>query len=66
MAASLPIGNDPQSVRQRIEAMERLLEGLFEVPLVGRKVGLDAIVGLVPGIGDAVTAVMGLYIVWEA
>ncbi|MFC0590007.1 DUF4112 domain-containing protein [Novosphingobium aquiterrae] len=66
MTASLPTGTDPLSVRQRIEGLERLLEGLFEVPLIGRRVGLDAIVGLVPGIGDAVTAAMGLYLVWEA
>ena len=43
----LPMGTDPASVRQRIEAMERLLEGMFEVPVVGR-VGLDSIVGFVP------------------
>lgn len=66
MTATLPTGTDPLSVRQRIEGLERLLEGLFEVPLIGRRVGLDAIVGLVPGIGDAVTAAMGLYLVWEA
>ncbi|MFM5883776.1 MAG: DUF4112 domain-containing protein [Novosphingobium sp.] len=66
MTATLPTGTDPLSVRQRVEALERLLEGLFDVPLLGRKVGLDAIVGLVPGIGDVVTAAMGLYLVWEA
>lgn len=66
MTAALPTGTDPQSVRKRVEALERLLEGLIEVPLLGRKVGLDALVGLVPGIGDAVTAAMGLYLVWEA
>ncbi|WP_367183285.1 DUF4112 domain-containing protein [Novosphingobium sp.] len=65
MTTSLPTGTDPQAVRQRIEGLERLLEGLFDVPLVGRKVGLDAIVGLVPGIGDVITAGMGLYLVWE-
>lgn len=66
MSAELPLGTDPQSVRQRIEMLERVLEGLIEVPGLGRKVGLDAIVGLVPVIGDVVTAGMGLYIVWEA
>lgn len=66
MSAELPLGTDPQSVRQRIEMLERLLEGLIEVPGLGRKVGLDAIVGLVPVVGDIVTAGMGLYIVWEA
>lgn len=66
MTAALPTGTDPQSVRQRVEGLERMLEGLIEVPLLGRKIGLDAVVGLVPGIGDAVTAAMGLYLVWEA
>jgi hypothetical protein len=66
MTAKLPLGADPQSIRQRIEALERLLEGLFEVPGLGRKVGLDAIVGLIPVVGDAITGAMGLYLVWEA
>ena len=48
MTAELPLGTDPQSVRHRVEALEHLLEGLFEVPGLGRKVGLDAIVGLIP------------------
>ena len=67
MTMPLPLGTDPQSVRQRVEALERLLEGLFEVPgLGGRKIGLDAIVGLIPVAGDVITAAMGLYMVWEA
>ncbi len=66
MTAELPLGTDPQAVRQRIEALERLLEGMFEVPLLGRKVGLDALLGLVPVAGDAIAAVLGLYLVWEA
>ena len=67
MTAALPLGTDPQSVRRRVEALERMLEGLFEVPgLGGRKVGLDSIVGLIPVAGDLVTAAMGLYMVWEA
>ena len=66
MTPQLPLGADPQSVRQRVEALEHLLEGLFEVPGIRRKVGLDAIVGLIPVVGDALTAAMGLYLVWEA
>lgn len=66
MTQDLPLGSDALSVRRRIEALERLLEGLIELPLVGRKVGLDAIVGLLPGAGDLITGAMGLYLVWEA
>lgn len=63
---SLPTGRDPASVRRRVEAMERLLEGLVVIPGLNRKVGLDAIVGLVPVVGDLVTTFMGAWLVWEA
>ncbi len=66
MTAELPLGNDPQSIRRRIEGLERLLEGIFEVPGLNRKVGLDALIGLVPVAGDAIAAALGLYLVWEA
>jgi len=63
---ALPTGNDAASVRARVEMMERLLERSFTIPGVNMPVGLDALVGLVPVLGDVVTAVMGTYIVWEA
>lgn len=66
MAMELPMGTDPLSVRRRIEALERMLEGMVQVPLLGRKVGLDAVLGLIPVAGDAISAVLGMYIVWEA
>ncbi len=62
----IPIGQDPRSVRQRIEALEMLLERSFRIPGINYPVGLDAIVGLVPVLGDLVTTVMGAYLVWEA
>jgi hypothetical protein len=65
-AAGLPIGRDPASVRRRLEAVEGMLERLFVVPGLNRKVGLDAIVGLVPVLGDIVTTAMGAWLVWEA
>ncbi|WP_336961578.1 DUF4112 domain-containing protein [Sphingobium aquiterrae] len=67
IARTLPgIGTDPQSIRRRIEMMEALLEGLFVVPGTRYRVGLDSIVGLVPVVGDIITAGMGAWIVWEA
>lgn len=66
MAAALPIGTDPASVRQRIEAMERLLERGFTVPGTRYQFGLDALVGLIPLVGDFVGAALGAYLVWEA
>lgn len=66
MAPEIPLGRDAASVRQRVEAIERLLERSFTLPGTNQPVGLDAIVGLVPVAGDAVGALMGFYLVWEA
>jgi hypothetical protein len=67
IADALPgLGRDPASVRRRIEAMEGLLERLFVVPGINRPVGLDSLVGLIPVVGDIVTAGMGAWLVWEA
>ncbi|MBU1254850.1 MAG: DUF4112 domain-containing protein [Alphaproteobacteria bacterium] len=61
----LPTGSDPVSIRRRVEALEQVLERSFRIPGVNYPVGLDAIVGLVPVVGDLITAAMGAYIVWE-
>jgi hypothetical protein len=67
MAQSLPaMGRDPHSVRQRVGALEQLLERSFHLPGTKIPVGLDSIIGLVPVLGDVVTAAMGAYMVWEA
>ncbi|MDA7787715.1 DUF4112 domain-containing protein [Sphingomonadaceae bacterium] len=63
---AFPTGNDPHSVRRRIEAMEHLLERSFVIPGTNYPVGLDSIVGLVPVVGDLITAAMSAYLVWEA
>ena len=66
MRFSLPSGTDPASVRARVVAMERLLERSFTIPGVNMPVGLDALIGLVPVLGEIVTTAMGAYIIWEA
>ena len=63
---NLPIGTDPASVRQRVEAMERVLERLFVIPGTKQSVGLDVVLDLVPIVGDIAAAGLGAYIVWEA
>src|SRR5947209_17739475 len=60
------LGTDPASVRQRVGALEDLLERLFVIPGTKQTVGLDAILDLVPVVGDVAAAALGAYIVWEA
>jgi len=57
---------DPAALRKRVETLEFLLERSFTIPGINRPVGLDAIVGLVPVVGDVITALMGAYLIWEA
>lgn len=66
MGMSLPTGTDPASVRQRVEALEFLLERSLRIPGVKVPVGLDGLIGLVPLLGDIITTALGAYIVWEA
>jgi hypothetical protein len=65
-ATALPLGRDPASVRKRLELLEGGLERLFVLPVINRPIGLDSIVGLIPVVGDVITAGLGAYLVWEA
>lgn len=67
IAAQIPaMSNDPEAIRQRVEALELVLERSFHIPGTKIPIGLDSIIGLVPVIGDLITTAMGAYIVWEA
>jgi hypothetical protein len=50
----------------RIDALATLMDTAFLVPGTNIRFGFDALLGLVPGIGDVITTAMSLYIVKEA
>jgi hypothetical protein len=50
----------------RLDALATLLDTAFVVPGTQIRFGLDALIGLVPGIGDVITTAMALYLVNEA
>jgi len=60
------LGTDAQSVRARVEAMERLLERAITIPGTNQKIGLDVVLDLVPVAGSTAAALMGGYMAWEA
>lgn len=51
---------------ERLRIMTRLLDTAFTIPGTGIRFGLDGIIGLVPGLGEAVSAVLSGYLVLEA
>ena len=60
------LGTDPQSVRQRVEALEKLMERMFVIPGINKPIGLDVILDLVPVAGSTAAAALGAYMAWEA
>jgi len=63
--SQLGLGADPASVRQRVEALERLMERIIVVPGINRPVGLDVILDFVPFAGPTAAAAIGAYLAWE-
>lgn len=59
---------DPEK-HQKIEQLRRiaeLLDGQFRVPGTDIEFGLDAIIGLVPGIGDLISGGISMWMIREA
>lgn len=50
----------------RLRSLARLLDSVFQVPFTRFRIGLDAVLGLVPGWGDAAGAVASAYIILQA
>lgn len=51
---------------RRMDVVAHVLDTAFAIPGTKQRVGIDAIIGLVPGIGDLVTTVLSSYVIWEA
>ncbi|HEX8353288.1 MAG TPA: DUF4112 domain-containing protein [Pyrinomonadaceae bacterium] len=49
-------------VERGLDRLSHLMDGLFRIPGTGWRVGLDALVGLVPGVGDFATTAVSFYI----
>jgi len=60
------LGDAPDARAKRVRVVAKLLDNAITIPGTGWKIGLDPIVGLIPGIGDLITAVMSGYIILEA
>ena len=52
--------------RERLLTLSRLLDAAVDVPLLRTRVGLDALLGVVPVAGDLLSAAIGLYLVAQA
>lgn len=51
---------------KRLDSLAYLLDNSIPIPGTGARVGLDAVIGLVPGIGDVAGTALSAYIVVQA
>ena len=58
----------PESLRRfrRLQRLARLLDSEFQLPGTRWRIGLDPLIGLVPGIGDTAGAAISLWLIAEA
>ncbi len=52
--------------RRQIEDLARLLDSAFRVPGTNRRFGIDGLLGLVPGVGDAAGLVLSSGVILQA
>lgn len=50
----------------RLEALARVMDSIVTIPGTNVRIGVDALLGLVPVIGDAISATISSYLIWEA
>jgi len=56
----------PRQIDQELEFLARLMDSAFVVPGLGIRFGLDPLLGLIPGLGDAISTFVSLYILSAA
>jgi hypothetical protein len=49
-------------IEASLDQLSRWMDGLFRIPGVGWRFGLDALIGLIPGLGDTATSVVSFYV----
>ena len=60
--AAVPARAERAEVERGLDQLSRAMDGLFRIPGTGWRIGLDALVGLIPGVGDFATTAVSLYI----
>jgi len=58
-------GDDPPRAKD-LEVLAKWMDSVFEIPGTGIRFGMDALIGLVPGLGDTMTSIVSLYILQAA
>lgn len=64
---SAPVGESETEAKiRRFETLAHWLDTKFRVPVINYPVGLDGIIGLIPGVGDTITTGLSGWMIYEA
>src|SRR5215212_3833168 len=61
-AMAVPARAERAEVERSLDQLSRAMDGLFRIPGTGWRIGLDALIGLIPRVGDFATTAVSLYI----
>lgn len=64
--AARELGPEEEIALQRVARLAYWLDDRFRIPGTRRRLGIDGLLGFVPGVGDTATALIASYIVLEA
>lgn len=65
--AAAPVSRaDAEAAMVRIEALARVMDSIVAIPGTNVRLGFDAVLGLIPVVGDVVSQAISSYIIWEA
>jgi Domain of unknown function (DUF4112) len=53
-------------IERELEVLARVMDNQFEIPLIGWHFGMNAIIDLIPGIGDIATSLVAVYVLISA
>lgn len=60
------VQNAHRNGSERLSKLAYWMDDRFRIPGTHWRIGLDGLIGLIPGVGDGVTATLSAYIVLEA
>jgi len=61
-----PLNDGTEQSVARLEALAKLMDGVLSIPGTNIRLGVDALVGLVPVAGDMISGLISTYLIWEA
>eukprot|EP00743_Colponemidia_sp_Colp-15_P011405 GILK01012717.1.p1 GENE.GILK01012717.1~~GILK01012717.1.p1 ORF type:complete len:184 (-),score=23.32 GILK01012717.1:80-550(-) len=64
--AHLHLKNVYVKAMQFADKLAFVMDDLFTIPGTNRKVGLDGIIGLIPGVGDLISTLITAVLIWQA